>query len=90
MSGLNLSVYYLKVIKSNEDTLTRDFIAATTDVAQTIGELLNKYKIELPDQFVKVVSGKIGAVVSAATLFDKISRDEDTLSDWLGKVRTSP
>ena len=84
MSGLNLSVYYLKVIKSNEDTLTRDFIAATTDVAQTIGELLNKYKIELPDQFVKVVSGKIGAVVSAATLFDKISRDEDTLSDWLG------
>ncbi len=30
------------------------------------------------------MSGKIGAVVSVATLFDKISRDEDTLSDWLG------
>ena len=84
MSELTLSVYNLNEVKSNEDTYARDFLAATTDLAQTIGEILNKYKIKLPDQFIKVVGGKFGAVVSVATLFDKISRNEDTLSDWLG------
>ena len=75
MSELTLSVYNLNGVKSNEDTYARDFLAATTDFAQTIGEILNKYKIKLPDQFVKVVGGKFGAVVSVATLFDKISKN---------------
>lgn len=70
-------------IKFNYQEFNRDLTAAVTDLAQSLGEIYSKYKTKLPEQFVSVLSGKIGAFVSVTVLFDKYSKGADTLSDWL-------
>ncbi|HDG1684016.1 TPA: hypothetical protein PFE14_004521, partial [Kluyvera ascorbata] len=45
-----------------------------------IGYFGNKWS----PQAAKVISGKLGFVFSAASVLDKYSRGEDTISDWLG------
>ena len=71
--------------KENEsEDYHRDLAGAVMDLAQSISEVLARNKTLIPEQFISVMSGKIGGVFSVAILFDKYSKGEDTLSDWLG------